>query len=563
MNDYFEYNADNDTWRSICAPPNAARSNTKGISIKGIGYLTCGRSSTSGGLNDLIKIQYIENSYSHKFCSNDSVIIDVLEPNASYLWADGLTDSIRVFKNSIKTFVEVQINGCLRTDTFNISKIFAPSFNLAADTILCSSDSLLLDLAIANATFRWQNGSTDSTFLCKLSGLYWVDVTVSGCTSRDSIIVNLGSGNFAPFFPNDTTLCNGDSINFDFGQPNQTYLWSDSSIVATNSLYQSGLYWLEITENGCASRDSFNLTIKEQPFINLGPDTSLCEGELLGTSYSNPNTSYLWNNGSNDTSITLKTTGTYWLEVLLDGCIYRDSIDLLIKPIPSINLGPDTTICFGDTITLSQNSLNTSHLWNDSSTSQSIKVHETNNYWLVSIADGCSARDSIRIETFDSLGNAFLPQTAKICNNEVLNFQLPLQNSNYLWQDGSTNRNYTISDSGLYFVQISNTCGSRNDTVKVTNQCECEVIIPTIFTPNNDMINDQFKARISCELETYSLEIYNRWGIKVFKSIQQKQAWDGTRSDRFLKDGIYYYVLRYKAPNRNVQTQKGSILLSR
>ena len=77
------------------------------------------------------------------------------------------------------------------------------------------------------------------------------------------------------------------------------------------------------------------------------------------------------------------------------------------------------------------------------------------------------------------------------------------------------------------------------------------------------MINDQFKARISCELETYSLEIYNRWGIKVFKSIQQKQAWDGTRSDRFLKDGIYYYVLRYKAPNRNVQTQKGSILLSR
>jgi len=496
-------------------------------------------------------------------CFNDSVQFNLDFLGYSYLWSDGSTDSVFTIKREGAFWADLTLNGCVTRDSIYVSIFNSTLINLGNDTTLCFGDSIILNIDIPPPVIvKWSDNSTNSSLKVKSTGFYYVDVTLVDCTIRDSIAILFTSEIGTNFFPNDTTLCNGDSIDFDFGQPNQSYLWSDSTTISSNTFKQEGLYWLEISENGCASRDSLSLRIKEQPIINLGPDTSLCEGELFGTSYSNLNTGYLWNTGSNDTSIAVKTTGIYWLEVLLDGCIFRDSIALQVKPIPSIDLGPDTTLCFGDTIALSQSSFTAMYLWNDSTTGVSIETFRTGNYWLDFTVNGCSTRDSIRIETFDSLGASFLPQTATLCGNGVLNYQLPLQNSNYRWQDGSLDPNYSISDTGLYFVQVSNTCGSRTDSLQVTKDCECKVSMPNAFTPNNDLINDQFIARISCELEFYAIEIYNRWGGKVFESVQQKQAWDGTINGRKPKNGVYYYVLRYKTSNENVQTLKGSLLLS-
>ena len=497
-------------------------------------------------------------------CSADSFLIDAYTPNASYRWNDNSTDSTLLVKTSGQYFVDVTLNNCVKQDTIIVTFSNLQANYLSADTSICDSSLVLRPNVSANSSIIWNNNSTADTLLIQSSGIYWIEVTNGICTVRDSIMVDLGTGNLAPLFPNDTTLCDGDSIRFDFGSiPNQTFLWNDSTTIPTKTIKQSGLYWLEIFDNGCASRDTFNLSIKEQPVINLGPDTSVCNGALFGTSFSNPNSSYLWNTGSIDTSIIVNASGTYWLEVLLDGCIFRDSVTLAVDPSPSIDLGPDTTLCLGDTISLSQSSFTAQYLWNDSSTAPSIKVFETGDYWLDFTVDGCSTRDSIRVESFDSLGVSYLPKSASICDNEDLRFQLPLQNSNYLWQDGTTNRNYSIGDSGVYFVQISNTCATRTDSITVTKQCECEVIVPTAFTPNNDFINDQFISRISCELESYSLEIFNRWGEKIFQSSQQKQAWDGTKDGKNLKDGIYYYVLNYKALNESIKTIQGNVLLSR
>ena len=496
-------------------------------------------------------------------CFNDSVQFNLDFLGYSYLWSDGSTDSVFTIKREGAFWADLTLNGCVTRDSIYVSIFNSTLINLGNDTTLCFGDSIILNIDIPPPVIvKWSDNSTNSSLKVKSTGFYYVDVTLVDCTIRDSIAILFTSEIGTNFFPNDTTLCNGDSIDFDFGQPNQSYLWSDSTTISSNTFKQEGLYWLEISENGCASRDSLSLRIKEQPIINLGPDTSLCEGELFGTSYSNLNTGYLWNTGSNDTSIAVKTTGIYWLEVLLDGCIFRDSIALQVKPIPSIDLGPDTTLCFGDTIALSQSSFTAMYLWNDSTTGVSIETFRTGNYWLDFTVNGCSTRDSIRIETFDSLGASSLPQTATLCGNGVLNYQLPLQNSNYRWQDGSLDPNYSISDTGLYFVQVSNTCGSRTDSLQVTKDCECKVSMPNAFTPNNDLINDQFIARISCELEFYAIEIYNRWGGKVFESVQQKQAWDGTINGRKPKNGVYYYVLRYKTSNENVQTLKGSLLLS-
>jgi gliding motility-associated-like protein len=75
-----------------------------------------------------------------------------------------------------------------------------------------------------------------------------------------------------------------------------------------------------------------------------------------------------------------------------------------------------------------------------------------------------------------------------------------------------------------------------------------EVVVPNVFTPNGDMINDYF---IIQGIESYSssdLVVYNRWGTVVFEAspYSNLQPWDGTNrnSGSALPDGVYYYVLK-------------------
>ena len=65
-----------------------------------------------------------------------------------------------------------------------------------------------------------------------------------------------------------------------------------------------------------------------------------------------------------------------------------------------------------------------------------------------------------------------------------------------------------------------------------------EVFVPNIITPNRDSLNDTFRPRFSCR--PASLEVYSRWGQRVFQTDDYHNNWDA----QGLPDGIYYYLLR-------------------
>jgi len=64
-----------------------------------------------------------------------------------------------------------------------------------------------------------------------------------------------------------------------------------------------------------------------------------------------------------------------------------------------------------------------------------------------------------------------------------------------------------------------------------------EFFIPTLFTPNGDGLNDTF--RITGLGENYDLEVYNRWGDRVYLKSNYKNEWDGEG----LSDGVYYFMI--------------------
>ena len=84
------------------------------------------------------------------------------------------------------------------------------------------------------------------------------------------------------------------------------------------------------------------------------------------------------------------------------------------------------------------------------------------------------------------------------------------------------------------------------DTVDVRYvPCLDSLQAPNVFTPNFDGINDDFVVDGVCAKSTYSIMIFDRWGVEVFASTHRRQFWDGrTTSGEILPDGTYFYVIK-------------------
>ncbi|MEM9846399.1 MAG: gliding motility-associated C-terminal domain-containing protein, partial [Bacteroidota bacterium] len=87
--------------------------------------------------------------------------------------------------------------------------------------------------------------------------------------------------------------------------------------------------------------------------------------------------------------------------------------------------------------------------------------------------------------------------------------------------------------------------------------------IPSIITPNNDNINDEFI--IPClsgdsQFPENELIIFNQWGDEVYRARDYQNDWRGTYNSEDLPDGTYYYVMNFGDGSRPVS---GFFLLQR
>ncbi len=155
-----------------------------------------------------------------------------------------------------------------------------------------------------------------------------------------------------------------------------------------------------------------------------------------------------------------------------------------------------------------------------------------------------------------------------LCTGEKLLLKANVKNVQYLWQNGSTDSNFSVQQPGRYMVKVTNADNcSFSDTIDVKfKQCtDCAIEIPTAFTPNNDGKNDVFKVLTSCFLiNKFDLQVYNRWGQKIFETKEVTQGWEGNIKDKPLDSGTYIYQLQYKKSGTNTIVRKsGTVVLIR
>jgi gliding motility-associated-like protein len=119
----------------------------------------------------------------------------------------------------------------------------------------------------------------------------------------------------------------------------------------------------------------------------------------------------------------------------------------------------------------------------------------------------------------------------------------------YLWSTGAGTPAITVTTSGLFSVEVSNAQGcSRTFTVQVKQQT---LIIPNIFSPNGDNINDKWVIQNLENFPGNTMQIYNRYGQVVHKIINYT-PWDGRISGKDMPVGTYYYILDPKSGRKPV-----------
>ncbi|MCB0539811.1 MAG: hypothetical protein KDE33_20010, partial [Bacteroidetes bacterium] len=332
------------------------------------------------------------------------------------------------------------------------------------------------------------------------------DGQLNGCANEPLgcfLAINLG---------NDTAFCDGQTLTLDAGAfpGGATYLWQDSSTAQTFVADTTGLYYVFVTDTGgCTGIDSITITVNPVPMVDLGNDTTFCNGNNLVLDAGNTGATYIWQNTAIPTYqnqiLTVNTTGIYFVTASFGTCSDTDSIEVTVNPVVTTNL-TDSIICNGDSALIFGTYQTTAGTYRDtipaSTGCDSILVQQlivnptyNQNLGTVTICDGDSALifgsyqtvagtyydstqtvngcDSIVAQTLGVLSNTSvnLGNDTAICQGQSLTLDAGAGATSYLWMNdpvpANQNQTFVVDTTGTYYVEVTTGSCSATDTINV------------------------------------------------------------------------------------------------
>ena len=120
------------------------------------------------------------------------------------------------------------------------------------------------------------------------------------------------------------------------------------------------------------------------PTVVLGQNLTICQGTSLTLNATNPNATYLWQDGSTNPTFTASTTGLYWVVVTNSCGSASDSVNINVLPALNAQLGPDTFLCVNQSLSIGPSGIgsNVNALWSTGATTPSITINQPGTYWL-------------------------------------------------------------------------------------------------------------------------------------------------------------------------------------
>ena len=115
----------------------------------------------------------------------------------------------------------------------------------------------------------------------------------------------------------------------------------------------------------------------------------------------------------------------------------------------------------------------------------------------------------------------------QVINGNVTNPEISFYEKGNMEIELVTMNQYGCTDTSIFTLKVG---------------YEFKFFAPSVFSPNGDGINDSFKA-IGYNLKSIHMQIYNRWGEKIYESFGVNDAWDGTFKGQQVMDGVYIYMI--------------------
>jgi gliding motility-associated-like protein len=391
---------------------------------------------------------------------------------SSVHWMDGSTLPQFIVTTAGSYSVTVS-NVCGNTnDTVQVAVAnILPDVVLPGDMIICEGDSLWLFSTGDTGSYLWQDGTTNDSLLVKNSGQFILQVSTICGVGNDTTSVQFNPDTLYPNLGPDFGLCPGNSITLFAGNTFDAYLWQDMSTADTLLISSPGMYIVNVS-NGCGSGIDTVIVSGNgtPPQLNLTDSLNLCAGSQVILDAGIGGVNYLWNDGTNLSTLTINAPGTYSLTVSNSCGTDMDTVVIVDGgALPVIDLGNDIQLCQGESQIIAPDlSTADNWLWQDGSTGPTFLVNGAG-LITIEVSNACgSAYDTLNATVLAAIPPLNLGNDTALCGAEMLLLEINIPDVSITWSDGSHTNQFTIAQSGIYTAEIGNACGVSTDTLNVT-----------------------------------------------------------------------------------------------
>lgn len=338
---------------------------------------------------------------------------------------------------------------------------------------------------------------------------------------------------------------------------------------------ESQYYYLTVDSPlGCTYVDSIYIITVPYNSIVVSDDELICLGEeveLVSQGYGSPEWSP--NNSISDPT-TAKIIASpvestvYTISYTLDECIVQDSVAIEVIDKVDISVVGDTICRDDEALLIAQGAVDQftwyseDGLYVDTADSLYIMTDMSEQLMVVGTMGLCENDTAlVDLVVHPYIDVELLKRSYRLYINTAEYVDIEYNESDnysYLWtpseglscNDCPDPRIADLTSDQEYILRITDLdsgCYQEEQIwVRLVSDCsEKAFYIPNIFSPNHDGSNDNFFIRAEDPREFNSIQIYDRWGTRVYYSEDINQTWDGYMFGRPLLSGVYPYRIDY------------------
>jgi gliding motility-associated-like protein len=350
-------------------------------------------------------------------------------------------------------------------------------------------------------------------------------------------------------------------------------------------------YYVDLSGNGCANRDSIQVRVVQGVNLSTNPDTTICRGDAVQLQGSGNATAYSWSpsvglsnpNIANPIATPLVPLAVYQVTGSIGTCRSTDQVVIRTIPYPQAQAGNDLTLCFNASGQLQGQIVGSSFQWNPTaylnnpSTLNPLATPPRTTLYILFVYDtlGCPKPgiDSVLV-TVQPRVRANAGRDTSVVVGQPLLFN-GTGGVSYTWSPTTGLNNPNIfnpigvygvnTDSVRYKLVVRDAAGCSDSaymTVRVY-RTPASIFVPTAFTPNGDGLNDLARPICVGIKKINYFTIYNRWGQVVFTTNQDRQGWNGLLNGVPQGSAVFVWTVSAEDYNGLQYFDKGTVTLIR